>query len=143
MQVVCHVGVLSEPAPKTWIEKDMLAGPKVETMESVKLYLGHGKEGANGHNPQLPGAERECREELNMGPECPCTSTSRPMTVNSSTSGAFQRCSPPLAAALWDKQSGYLLVPTHITYKTNIVVIQRVNRLEKGQFVGFLNILNL
>lgn len=35
--------------------------------------------------------QRECREELNMGPECPSTSMSLLMRVNTSESGAFHR----------------------------------------------------
>lgn len=98
-QVVCHVDVLFEFPPKTRIETDMLAGPMVETIESVKLYLSY-KKGVNGHNPQQPGAERECMEELNVGPECQSTTTSLLMTVNLSESGSFPRCSLPLAALL-------------------------------------------
>lgn len=44
--------------------------------------------------------QRECREELNVGPECPSTSMSLLMRINSSESGALQRCSPQLAAGL-------------------------------------------
>lgn len=54
-QVVCHV--LFEFPPKTWIETDMLAGPIVETMESVKLYLSYEK-GSKWSKPTTAG----CRE---------------------------------------------------------------------------------
>lgn len=44
--------------------------------------------------------QRECREELNVGPECPSTSMSLLMRINSSVSEAFQRCCPLLAGGL-------------------------------------------
>lgn len=57
-QVVCHVAVLFEFPPKTWIETDMLAGPMVETMESVKLYLSY-ERGSKWSQPTTAGC-REC-----------------------------------------------------------------------------------
>lgn len=99
-QVVCHVDVLFEFPPKTRIETDMLAGPMVETIESVKLYLSY-KKGSKWSQPTTARCrERECREELNVGPECQSTTTSLLMTVNLSESGSFPRCSLLLAALL-------------------------------------------
>lgn len=53
-QVVCHVDVLFEFPLKTPIESDMLAGPVVETMESVKTYLSFEK-GSKWSQPATAG----------------------------------------------------------------------------------------
>lgn len=128
-QVVCPAGVLSEPPPKTWIEKDMLAGPKVETMESVKLYLSYKKKGSKWSQPTTAG----CRESAGKSwtwaqnarvPACHCWWESIRLSLGPLRDAL--RCWQPV---WWEEQSGYLLVSTHITYNANIVIIHRATRL--------------
>lgn len=69
-QVVCHVDVLFEFPPKTRIETDMLAGPMVETMESVKLYLSY-KKGSKWSQPTTAGCRERVQGRAECGPRMP------------------------------------------------------------------------
>lgn len=98
------------------------------------------KKGVNGHNPQLPGAER-VQGRAESGPRMRSTTMSLLMTVNLSESGSFSRCSAPLAALLPPALAvGLPARSTHTTGRKNTNNtkkdrIHHVARQEKGQLI--------